>query len=471
MREQFDVVILGAGPGGEVALNTLLKAGKRIALVEKELIGGECTNWGCIPSKTLLRPTDLMNQSIRAAGVGTPELDWPRLSAYRDYMVSNHDDGRKVARYEERGVTVVKAPGAISGPGRVEAGGRTLEADAILVATGADAVIPPIPGLADVAYWTNREATALTEIPESAVFIGGGVVSVELSQFLSRFGCQVTIVQGLPRLADREDPQIGDLLGKILEDDGVELVLGKRAVAVREENGQKLVELDDGGTARGAEVVVATGRRPRTVGIGLENVGIEPGKHGIEIDDHCRAGDGVWAIGDATGIAMFTHVSKYQARIAAMDILGKPACADYRAVPRVVFTDPELACVGLSVGAAKEAGLDVVSATVDLPTSIARPYTYEEEPRGTFNMVVDRKRQVLVGAWAVAPLASEWIHIAVLAIRAEIPVSVLEDTIAQFPTFSEAFGFALRSLPEEDTLTPADFCAHSRMTEGPAQVT
>ncbi|HST26235.1 MAG TPA: NAD(P)/FAD-dependent oxidoreductase [Gaiellaceae bacterium] len=464
MSETFDVVVLGAGPGGEVAVNTLVKAGKRVALVEMELIGGECTNWGCIPSKTLLRPAELRGQSTHAAGVATPELDWPGLSAYRDYMVSNHDDAKRIAGYEQRGVTVVKARGSIAGPGRIEAAGRTLEAGAILVATGAEAIIPPIPGLADLAYWTNREATALTAIPESVVFIGGGVVSVELSQFLARFGSSVTIVQGPPRLADREDPQISDLLERILREDGVEIVLGKRAVSVREENGEKVVELDDGGTARGREVVVATGRRPRTQGIGLETVGIEPGRRGIEVDERCRAGEGVWAIGDVTGGA-FTHVAKYQARIAAMDILGKNARADYRAVPRVVFTDPELAAVGMSEADAKEAGLDVVSATVDLPTSIARPYTYEQEPRGTFNLVVDRKREVLVGAWAVAPLASEWIHTAVLAIRAEIPYAVLEDTIAQFPTFSEAYGFALRSLPEETTLMARDFCAHAMMTE------
>lgn len=463
MTEKFDVVILGAGPAGEVALNTLAKAGKTMALVERELIGGECTNWGCIPSKTLLRPPELKNQSRRAAGVATPELDWPRLSDYRDYMVSNHDDTKRVAAYEQRGVTVVKEAGRIAGPGRVDANGRVLEADAIIVATGADAVIPPISGLADVAYWTNREATALKELPESVVFIGGGVVAVELSQFLSRFGCRVSIVQGPPRLADREVPQIGELLGKILEEDGVQLMLGRRAVGVREENGEKIVTLDDGSEARGAEVVVATGRRPRTKDIGLQTVGVEPSPRGIAVDERCRAAEGVWAIGDVTGVAMFTHVGKYQARIAAMDILGKPAQADYRAVPRVVFTDPELAAVGMSEAAAIEAGLDVVTATVDLPTSIARPYTYEEEPRGTFSVTVDRKRHVLVGAWAVAPLASEWIHIAVLAIRAEIPVSVLEDTIAQFPTFSEVFGYALRSLPEEETLMSNDFCAHPMM--------
>jgi pyruvate/2-oxoglutarate dehydrogenase complex dihydrolipoamide dehydrogenase (E3) component len=242
-------------------------------------------------------------------------------------------------------------------------------------------------------------------------------------------------------------------------------VLGRRAVGVREENGQKVVMLDDGNEARGAELVVATGRRPRTKDIGLEAVGVEPNPRGIAVDERCRVTDGVWAIGDVTGVAMFTHVGKYQARIAAMDILGKPAKADYRAVPRVVFTDPELAAVGMSEAAAIEAGLTVATATVDLPTSIARPYTYEEEPKGTFSVTVDCERQVLVGAWAVAPLASEWIHIAVLAIRAEIPVSVLKDTIAQFPTFSEVFGYALRSLPDEETLISGDHCAHPMMAE------
>ncbi len=470
MSESFDVVVLGGGPAGEVAVNTLLKAGKRIALVESELIGGECTNWGCIPSKTLLRPAELRAQAGRAAGVTKPARDWPALSAYRDYMVSGHDDSKRVAGYEKRGVTVVKAAGTIAGPGRVEVAGQALEADAIVVATGAEAVIPPIPGLAETGHWTNREVTALTEIPESVVFIGGGVVAVELSQFLARFGCSVTIVQGPPRLADREDPRISALLEKILEDDGIKLVLDRRAVAVRADGDEKVVELDDGGEARGAEIVVATGRRPRTKGIGLESVGVEPNPRGIEVDARCRAAEGVWAIGDVTGIAMFTHVGKYQGRIAAMDILGRPAGADYRAVPRVVFTDPELAAVGMSEQAAKEAGIDAATATIDIPTSVARAYTYEREPRGTFSVTIDREREVVVGAWAVAPLASEWIHTLVLAIRAQVPVSVLNDTIAQFPTFSEALGYALRSRPDEELLLPADFCAHPYQTEEPAQV-
>jgi dihydrolipoamide dehydrogenase len=229
---------------------------------------------------------------------------------------------------------------------------------------------------------------------------------------------------------------------------------------------ERVVSLDDGTEARGAVLLLATGRRPRTKGIGLETVGIEPGKGGIQIDERCRAGKGVWAIGDVTGVAAFTHVAKYQGRIAAADILGQEAKTDYRAVPRVIFTDPEVAAVGLTEARAREQELAVVTATIDLPTSIARPYTFQQNPTGTFGVVVDSTRQVLVGAWAVAPLAGEWIHTAVLAIRAEIPVPVLKDTIAQFPSFSEALAASLRSLPD----APAgqcmmDHCAHPMLRD------
>jgi dihydrolipoamide dehydrogenase len=233
----------------------------------------------------------------------------------------------------------------------------------------------------------------------------------------------------------------------------------------------RVVELDDGSEARGAQIVVATGRRPRTQGIGLDTVGIEPTRRGIGIDERCRAAAGVWAIGDVTGIAPFTHVAKYQGRIAAADILGQPARADYRAVPRVIFTDPEVAAVGLTEAQAREQGIDVVSSTIDLPTSIARPYTFQQNPTGSFGVVVDKERQVLVGAWAVAPLAGEWIHTAVLAIRAEIPVPVLKDTIAQFPTFSEAFGTALRSIPDNKlTQEACDHCPHPMIQQPLAAV-
>jgi dihydrolipoamide dehydrogenase len=465
-NEHYDAVILGAGPGGEVALNMLAGAGRRLAIVESELIGGECTNWGCIPTKTLLRPPDLLGQTSRAAGTSASRSDFEELAAYRDYMVSDHDDSKRVARYEERGITVVKALGRLDGPGRVVTDdGRRMDTDAVVVATGAAAAIPPIPGLREAGFWTNREVTNLNAIPDSVVFIGGGVVAVELSQFLARFGCKVTILQGPSRLAEREEPRVGELLSEMLAADGVEVLLGRRAVGVRREGDARIVQLEDGAEARGAVVVVATGRRPRVQGIGLETVGIEPGRRGIEIDERCRAGDRVWAIGDVTGVAMFTHVAKYQGRISAMDILGELARADYRAVPRVIFTDPEVASVGISEEDARASGLDIVSATIDLPTTIARPYTYESEPRGALTVLVDRERGVLVGASAVAPLASEWIHHAVLAIRAEIPIAVLTDTIAQFPTFSEAFGSALRSLPMEPRMIGHDHCAHAGIAD------
>ena len=469
MSDRFDVVILGGGPAGEVALNTLLKAGKRVALIEKEVLGGECSNWGCIPSKTLLRPTELKGKCTRAAGVLTPALDFTRLAAYRDYMVSSHDDARRVTRYEDRGVTVFKDEGRIDGPGRVAVNGRVLETDAIIVATGAEAVTPPIPGLVEAGFWTNREATDLTEIPESAVVIGGGAVGCELAQFLARFGARVTIVQGPPRLADRENPQIGELLAELLEGDGVELKLGRRAQAVRLEDGERVVTLDDGSEVRGEVLLVATGRRPRTKDIGLESVGVEPSPRGISVDEQCRAAEGVWAIGDVTGIAMFTHVGKYQGRIAAAGILGMPMTADYRAVPRVMFTDPEIAAVGMTEAEATERGYHIHTATIDLPTSIARPYTFQEEPKGTLGIIVDADREVLLGAWAVAPLAGEWIHQAVLAIRAEIPIAVLKDTIAQFPSFSEGFGAALRALPSEEVHQMMDHQAHPMLSSDMAE--
>jgi dihydrolipoamide dehydrogenase len=323
--------------------------------------------------------------------------------------------------------------------------------------------VPPIPGLAEAGYWTNREATDLTEIPESAVVVGGGAVGIELAQFLARFGSRVTLVQGAERLAEREAPDIGDYLAEILEDDGIDLRLGVHAQAVRRDNGRRIIELDDGGDAAGDVVVMAVGRRPRTADLGLDTVGVEPERRGIPVDERCRAAGGVWAIGDVTGIAAFTHVAKYQGRIAAMDILGHPAKADYRAVPRVTFTDPEVAAVGITTEEdARAQGIDPLGVTIDLPRSIARPYTFQENPHGKLGIVVDAQRDVLVGAWAVAPVASEWIHMAVLAIRADIPVPVLKDTIAQFPSFSEAFGAALRALPNGPG-TMMDHHAHPMM--------
>jgi pyruvate/2-oxoglutarate dehydrogenase complex dihydrolipoamide dehydrogenase (E3) component len=448
MADKFDVIVLGAGPAGEAAVNGLLRGGASVAMVERELIGGECTNWACVPTKTLLRPPEVKGESRRAPGVPDPRLDFGPLAEYRDYMVSNHDDSRRQKSYEERGVTVVKGEGVFDAPGRVRVNGRVLEARNVIVATGSDPVIPPLEGLQESGYWTNREASSLHEIPESAVILGGGPVGIELAQFLSRYGCDVTVVHKPDRLVNREDPHLCSLLAKQLAEDEITVKLGVSGDRVRKDGGKRVLTLSSGEEVAGEVLIVAVGRRARSQGLNLESAGIEPGARGIQVDERLRAGDGVWAIGDCTGGLMFTHNGKYQGRVAVANILGKQAKADYRAIPRVVFTNPEIAAVGLTEDAAREQGLDVSTAVIDLPTSIARPYTYEQDPRGTLGVVVDRARNVLVGAWALAPLASEWIHQAALAIRAEVPLEVLQDTVAQFPSYSEGYLAALRELPD-----------------------
>ncbi len=443
-----DVAILGAGPGGEHAANALHAAGRTVALVERELIGGECSNWACIPTKTLLRPASLRGESARAPGVHTAALDWPDLDAYRDYMTSAGDDSARVSGYEQMGITVVKGEGRITGPGTIEAAGRRIEAAQILLSTGSEPVVPPIMGLAEAGYWTNREATALHEIPRSAIVLGGGPVGIELAQFLARFGTEVTIVQGAERLADREDPQISELLAQTLTRDGITVRTGVHAERVTRSGDRRVVGLDDGGEVGAEVVVLAVGRRPRGRDIGLEAIGVQPTDRGaVPVDARCRVTDGVWACGDCTGQALFTHVAKYQARIAMADMAGRPRDADYRAIPRVIFTDPEAAAVGLTAEQARAAGHDVVTARLDLPSGgVARTYTYEKDPRGELELVADRSSRTLLGAWAVAPQAGEWIHAAVLAIRAEVSVDVLLDTVPQFPSFSEGYLLALQQL-------------------------
>jgi pyruvate/2-oxoglutarate dehydrogenase complex dihydrolipoamide dehydrogenase (E3) component len=449
MTETVDVAILGAGPGGEHAAYALHAAGRSVTLIERELIGGECTNWACIPTKTLLRPAELRGESARTAGVHQTALDWPDLDAYRDYMTSAGDDSARVKGYADMGVTVIKGDGRLAGPGVIEMStGERVKAGHILVSTGSEPVIPPIDGLADSGYWTNRQATALHEIPRSAVVLGGGPVGVELAQFLRRFGAEVTLVQGSAHVADREDPRVSELLAETLERDGITLRTGVQAQRVEAHDGVKRVGLDDGTEVSGEVLVVAVGRRPRGHDIGLETVGVQPGQRGeIPVDAHCRVTDGVWACGDCTGVALFTHVAKYQARIAIADMAGRPREADYRAIPRVIFTDPEVAAVGLTEAQARDAGLDVAVARLDLPTGgVARSYTYERDPRGEMQLIFDRRERVMVGAWAVAPQAGEWIHEAALAIRARVPFEVLLDTVPQFPSFSEGYLLALLSM-------------------------
>ena len=446
MADTFDAVVIGMGPGGEVVASRLLDAGRRVAVVERELIGGECAYWACVPSKTLLRPPEVRAEAAKAAGVGRPPLDWAATAAWRDDMTRHLDDAKQVKDYEDRGAVVLRGSGRLAGPGRVEVGGRTLTTRDVVLATGSDPVVPPVDGLDQVEVWTNRQATQLREVPARAVVVGGGPVGLELGQFLARFGCQVTLVQSAGHLINREDPRVGELVRQAVEADGVDVRLGRRIARAARRDGAAVVELDDGSTVATDVVVVGAGRSPRAADLGLETVGVQPGR-GVPVDDRCRVADGVWAVGDVTGVALFTHVAKYQGRVVAANLLGSPRRASYQGVPRVVFTDPELAAVGLTEEQARQQGHDVVTATMDLAAALARPWTYEREPRGELGLVADRRRRVLLGAWVVAPLASEWIHQAAMAVRAEVPIDVLLDGVAQFPTWSEGYVTALESLP------------------------
>ncbi len=447
MAEQFDVIVIGMGPGGEVAASRLLKAGKRVAVIERELIGGECAYWGCIPSKTLLRPPEARGAVERAAGVGGAELDWADTRDYRDYMIRHLDDSGQVAGYEKQGATVVKGAARLTGPGTVDVEGRELSAQHVIVATGSEPVLPPIEGVEEVGAWTNREATTLREIPQRVLMLGGSAVGIELGQFLRRYGADVTIVEVAPRLLGREDPRLGELVGDHLARDGVQVRTAVAPKRVRRAGQETVLELEDGAELRGDVLIVGTGRRPRTEGLGLEAAGVELGAKGaVSVDEHCRAAEGLWAVGDVTGTMQFTHVAMYQARIVADTILGKPRRARYDGIPRVIFSDPEVAAVGLTIEEAEQRGLPVISAEIDLSYAIARPWTYEREPRGHLGLLADRERRVLLGAWAIAPQASEWIHQAALAVREQIPIDRLLDQVAQFPTYTEGYLKAMEEL-------------------------
>lgn len=443
-EETFDAVVIGAGPAGEAAVSGLQKQDLRVALVERELVGGECAYWACIPSKTLLRPVEVRGEAKRVKGLSAPEPSFPAIAAYRDWMIRDLDDSAQVEAYEHHGVSVYRGAARLRGPGQVEVGEALLSTSRVIIATGSSARIPPIPGLEEAGFWTNREATTLKEIPERAAVIGGGPVGIELAQLLARFGAEVHLVEAGERLLAREDPRVSELTIQSLREDGIAVYLG--AEIERVTPGRSLDLRGADGNLPVERIIVATGRSPRVADLGLETVGIHPYGDGINIDERCRAGEQVWAVGDVTGVMPFTHVAKYQARVACGDIAGEQVAADYAAIPRVVFSDPEIAAVGLTQAEAQAREHDVVAARIELAETISRPWTYERDPRGELEVIVDRERQVLVGAWAVAPLAGEWIHYAALAVKTATPLEVLRDTVAQFPTYTEGFLKALERI-------------------------
>jgi pyruvate/2-oxoglutarate dehydrogenase complex dihydrolipoamide dehydrogenase (E3) component len=414
-------------------------------VVERALAGGECSYYACIPTKTLLRPGEALAAARQAPGaaeaVTTGELAIERVLWWRDEVTDRRRDTWHAGWLGEQKAELVRGEARVVRPGAVAVGAREIEYKHLVVATGSAPSIPPVPGIEDVAYWTSRDAVWAEAPPASLVVLGGGPVGVELAQFFHRLGTKVTVVESSAHLLARIDSEAGELLRSRFEQEGIDVVVEARAERVEPTGGGARVHLSSGSTLEAEQLLVATGRRPNVEDLGLEQLGVEISTRGVAVDERMQAAEGVWAIGDPTGVQLLTHVGKYQARVAAANLVGRDYRADYRAIPAAVFTDPQVASVGTTSG-------DQVVSAVHMITG-GRLSTYERPKRpGLLKLAAGTNERVIVGALAVGPEAGEWIGQLTLAVRARIPIEILLDTIQPYPTFSEAIFSALQALEE-----------------------
>lgn len=455
-----DVVVIGMGPGGEALAGSLAEAGLDVVGIDRELLGGECPYWGCVPSKMMIRAADLVAETRRAselAGETTIEPDWSLVAQrIRRDATDDWNDRVAVERFEGQGGTFVRGEARIAGPGRVVVRlldyGREAEIEAtraIVVATGTRPVIPPIPGLDEVPYWTNRQAIEVAELPASLIVLGGGSIGVELAQVFHRFGVAVTVIEASERLVAQEEPEAGDLLCELFEKEGIVVHSSAKATAVRGDGHGVAVELSDGSTVEAEKILVTTGRRTDLGSVGVGALGLDEDAKALPVDENLRVpgAERVWAIGDVTGKGAFTHVAMYQARLAAADILGQDhAPAGYDALPRVTFTDPEIGAVGLTEARAGEQGIDVRTGMAKMP-EVSRGWIHGPGNDGLIKVVADADRGVVVGATTMGPNGGEVMGLLALAVHAAVPIPVLREMIYAYPTFHRGIEDALREIP------------------------
>ncbi|MGH7723184.1 MAG: dihydrolipoyl dehydrogenase family protein [Candidatus Dormibacteria bacterium] len=440
-NDRFDVVCIGAGTVSEGVASELKGTGISLAIIERELVGGECPYWGCIPSKTLLRSAEVLAEAERARALAASRVEWDvdfdRIAERANWMARYEDDAKASQALLDEGAVVIRGEGRLTGPGLVTVGDRRLNATrGIVIGTGTSAAIPALEGLDRVGYWTNREATLTRELPRSLLVLGSGPVGAELAQAFARFGTEVRVIEALDRILPGEEPEAGAELARAFAADGIAVSLSARAVAVERVDEGIRLRLESGDTLRAERLLIAVGRRPKLSGLDLDAAGISTTEKGwIRVDERTLiAAPGIWAGGDVTGIGAFTHLSWYHGKVIGRQLRGEAAVADHRALPRVTFTDPEIASVGLSEAAARRQLGDVRVVSADSGNG-TRGYI-NGPPGGVIKLIADMQRRVLVGALVVGPRAGEMIAELTLAIRAEVALTVLEDTLHAFPTFS-----------------------------------